>query len=64
MAKQDTQTLDGKNYVITIHHDFGKKWSVCMQYVIEEGMKNTFNILPKIEITDSTVMFRFQIRHS
>lgn len=64
MPKQDTQTLDGKNYVITIHHDFGKKWSVCMQYVIEEGMNNTFNIIPKIEITDSTVMFRFQIRQS
>lgn len=61
MAKQDTQTKDGKNYVIAIHHDLGKKWSKCMQYVIEEGMKSTFNIIPRIEITDSTVMFRFQV---
>jgi hypothetical protein len=64
MAKQDTQTKDGKNYVIAIHHDLGKKWSMCMQCVIEEGMKGIFNIIPKIEITDSTVVFRFQIPYS
>jgi hypothetical protein len=60
MAKYDMDTIDGQEYVITLHHDLGKKWSIFIQHIFEEGMKRTLDIIPKIDITESSIMLRFR----
>lgn len=59
MAKYDMDTTDGQEYVIAMHHDLGRKWSIFMQCILEEGMKRTLNIMPKFDITESSIVFRF-----
>jgi len=59
MAKYDVDKIDGREYVIMMHHDLGRKWSIFMQHIIEEGMKKTLDIVPKVDITESSVVFRF-----
>lgn len=59
MAKYDMDTTDGREYVVAMHHDLGRKWSIFMQSILEEGMKKTLNIMPKIDITESTIVFGF-----
>lgn len=59
IAKYDMDTTDGREYVVAMHHDLGRKWSKFMQYILEEGMKRTLNIIPKIDITESSIVFRF-----
>jgi hypothetical protein len=59
MAKYDMDKIDGREYVIMMHHDLGRKWSIFMQHIIEEGMKKTLDIVPKVDITESSVVFRF-----
>ena len=50
---------DGREYVVVMHHDLGRKWSLFMKNILEEGIKRTLNLMPKFDITDSSVVFRF-----
>jgi hypothetical protein len=59
MANYDMDTNDGREYVVTMHHDLGRKWSIFIRYLLEEGMKRTLSIMPKIDITESSIVFRF-----
>jgi hypothetical protein len=59
MAKYDMDTPDGRDYVITLHHDLGKKWSIFIQTILEDGMKRTLNIIPKVDITESSITLQF-----
>jgi hypothetical protein len=59
MAKYDMDTTDGREYVVAMHHDLGRKWSIFMRYILEEGMKRTLNVMPKFDITESSIVFRF-----
>lgn len=59
MAKYEMDTTDGREYVIMLHHDLGRKWSIFIQHILEEGMKRTLNIIPKIDITESSIMLQF-----
>lgn len=59
MAKYEMDITDGREYVVSMNHDLGRKWSIFMQNILEEGMKRTLNVVPKFDITDSSVVFRF-----
>jgi hypothetical protein len=59
MAKYDMDTINGREYVVTMYHDLGKKWSIFMQHILDEGLKKTLNIIPKIDITESSIVLRF-----
>jgi len=59
MAKYDMDKIDGREYVVTMYHDLGKKWSIFMQHILDEGLKKTLNIIPKIDITESSIVLRF-----
>jgi hypothetical protein len=59
MAKYDMDIIDGREYVVVMNHDLGGKWSIFMKYLLEDGMKKTLNIIPKIDITESSVVLRF-----
>jgi hypothetical protein len=47
------------NYTITLHHDFGPKYSNHLKRVYESGIHAALGIQPKIETTDSSVFIRF-----
>ena len=59
MTKYDMDAIDGREYVVAMHHDLGRKWSVFMQSILEEGMRRTLNIVPKVDITESSVVLKF-----
>ena len=59
MAKYEMDRTDGREYVVVMHHDLGRKWSLFMKNILEEGIKRTLNLMPKFDITDSSVVFRF-----
>ena len=59
MAKYEMDSTDGREYVVVMHHDLGRKWSLFMKNILEEGIKRTLNLMPKFDITDSSVVFRF-----
>jgi hypothetical protein len=52
---------DGRNYIVALHHVLGRKWSVFLGHIIMVGIKKTFTIIPKLDITDQSVVFRFFI---
>jgi hypothetical protein len=59
MASYEMDTTDSRNYVITMHHQLGRKWSIYLQHILEEGMKKTLNITPMVDVTESSIVIRF-----
>jgi hypothetical protein len=49
------------NYTITIIHNMGQKWSTFLKNWLEQGMKTTTGIIPKIDISKNTVVARFHV---
>ena len=47
-------------YVITLLHNMGYKWSLFLQYVIEEGIKTTIGRLPRIEASKGSIVIRIE----
>ena len=45
--------------VVTMYHDLEKKWSIFMQHILDEWLKKTLNIIPKIDIIESSIVLRF-----
>lgn len=58
-AQYDVET-NGKDYTVTLHHDLGENWSRFLGYIVAEGMfKNVVGIIPKYEITGSSLIIQF-----
>ena len=52
---------DGRDYIITILHNMGSKWSMYLGTGIEAGMKNTIGSVPRLETTETSIVIRFQM---
>jgi hypothetical protein len=50
-----------RDQVIILHHELGRKWSVFLSHVIAQAMKNTIKVIPKIDITEYSVVLRYLI---
>ena len=62
MFKYELRIERERNYIITIHHKFGEKWSYWLQESISYGLfKNILGITPKINLSKSSVVFTFLI---
>ncbi len=59
VAQYEMET-EGNNYTITGHHDLGEKWSNFLRHFVEQGMKTTLGITPKIETSPNLVIARFR----
>lgn len=59
VAEYEMETV-GTNYTITGHHDLGEKWSNFLRHFVEQGMKTTLGITPRIETSRNSVIARFQ----
>ncbi len=51
----------GRTYTITLIHNMGEKWSVFLRNWLEQGMKTTAGIIPKIDISKNTLVARFHV---
>jgi hypothetical protein len=49
-----------KEYVITLRHNYGNKWSTTLQSVLQSMFENNFQIHPRFTITDSTVLMTIE----
>ena len=45
--------------VITLHHEYGRKWSSFLGYYIQSAIKTCLNIQSKIDLTDNSVIVKF-----
>lgn len=60
LARYEIETSE-KDHIIVLHHEFGSKWSIFLSRIIVQVMKNTIDVIPKFEITEYSVVFRFSI---
>ncbi len=63
--KQALTTLekmeDGKEYIVTLIHNMGEKWSLYLSGTIGGGIRTTIGVLPKFEVTKSSLIIRFTV---
>lgn len=59
IAKYEMEKTEERAFVVTMHHNLGIKWSMFLQSLLEEGLKKTFRVNPKFDITESSVIFQF-----
>lgn len=50
---------DERNYTIVIHHELGRKWSTYVAHFASQALKSTLGVVPKINITEYSVVFEF-----
>ncbi len=49
------------NYTISIHHEYGKKWSTALKHFHDKAIRTYLKTIPHFETTESTVTMRFQV---
>jgi len=52
---------EGRNYTISIYHEYGKKWSTFWEHYIDKAMRTYLKVIPKFEITENTITYRYQL---
>jgi hypothetical protein len=52
--------VDGKNYIIILHHDLGIRWSEFFGYMQEE-IKIVLQIIARLEISRNSVVLKFHL---
>lgn len=52
--------LQGNEYILTIHHDLGQKWSEYLAFIWGEGLMKTTLALPvEYDVTKNSLVIRF-----
>jgi hypothetical protein len=54
-------TQEEDKYVIVMHHDFGPRWSIVVKNGLEEFVKQSFHVEPRISQGESVVTARFKV---
>jgi hypothetical protein len=49
------------NYTISMHHEFGKKWSTALKHYHDKAIRTYLKAIPQFETTENTVTIRFQV---
>ena len=60
LARYEIET-EGRDHIIVLHHELGRKWSIFLSHIIVQVMNNTAKIIPNFDITEYSVIFRFFI---
>lgn len=60
-AQLEIDKHDGDQYIATLIHNMGEKWSYWLKGAIEGGMKNTVGIQPKCEASKTSLIVRFAV---
>jgi len=59
---QYDQRANCKNWILTFHHSFGKRWSYAFNYHMREAVRDILRLEAKVEATDNTLRVTFPIR--
>ena len=51
---------EGRDYTISIHHEYGKKWSTYLEHYLDIMIRTYLKAIPQLETTENTVTLRFQ----
>ena len=51
---------DGRDYTISIYHEYGKKWSMFLERYIDKSMRTYAKTIPQFEATENTLTYKFQ----
>ncbi len=54
-------TQEGGVYTIVMRHDFGRKWSIVVKSALQEFVRKTFLVEPRINAGESVVTARFKV---
>ena len=54
-------TKDEDTYTIVFHHDFGPKWSIVLKSALQEFVRKSFQVEPRITAGDSVITVRFKV---
>ena len=57
---QSERVSIGEYDVVTLHHDLGRKWSGFLGSYLQAGLITCLNIIPKIELTENSVITQFK----
>ena len=53
--------IDGKNYMIILHHDLGIMWSEFFGYTLQQEIKIVLQVLARLEISRNSVVLKFHL---
>lgn len=53
--------VDGKNYIIILHHDLGIRWSEFLGYTLQQEIKIVLQVLAQLEISRNSVVLKFHL---
>lgn len=51
---------EGRDYTISIHHEYGKKWSTYLERYLDIMIRTYLKVIPQLETTENIVTLRFQ----
>jgi hypothetical protein len=51
--------VKGREYVITLHHSMGQKFSKFLSYWLKEVMRSTLNVKGEVQVESNSVIMRF-----
>ena len=54
-------TKEEGTYTVVCHHEFGPKWSIVMKSALQEFVRKSFLVEPRISAGESVVTTRFKI---
>jgi hypothetical protein len=60
-AELEVDREEGGQYIATLIHNIGEKWSYWLKGAIEGGMRNTIGISPKCEVSETSLIVRFSV---
>jgi hypothetical protein len=62
LFKYELQIEQERHYTITIHHQFGEKWSYWIKETVCIGIfNNILGVAPKVSLSESSLVFSFTL---
>ena len=52
---------EGRDYTISIYHEYGKKWSTFLEHYLDKAIRTYLKTIPQFETAENTVTLRFQV---
>ena len=53
--------IDGRNYIIILHHDLGIRWYEFFGYTLQQEIKIVLQVLARLEISRNSVVLKFHL---
>jgi hypothetical protein len=53
--------IDGRDYMIILHHDLGIRWSEFLGYTLREEIKTVLQVIARLEISENSVILKFHL---